>query len=50
MCSGEFLFLYPAMIVPENYEETKPWSRGDDQDEQARHAYRYMIYVWRTFN
>ena len=45
MCNGEYVFVYPAMTVPENYEETKPWYRGDADDEKAREAYRYMLYV-----
>lgn len=45
MCTGEYLFIYPAMMVDENFDQSKPWMFGDENDEYAHHAFKYMLYV-----
>lgn len=41
MCNGEYVFVYPWLHPPPEQE----WQRGDEYDEIAKEAYKYMIHV-----
>lgn len=41
MCNGEYVFIYPWLHPPPEQE----WKQGDEFDEVAKEAYKYMIHV-----
>ena len=45
MCNGEYVFMMPGITVDANFDETQLWYKGDERDEAAKHAFRYLLYV-----
>ena len=50
MCNGEYVFVFPWL----NPLPDQEWKRGDEHDEVAKEAYKYMVHVsynvWRRFS
>lgn len=41
MCTGEYVFVYTWLGTPADQE----WKQGDEFDDVAKEAYKYMIWV-----